>query len=107
MAPVLQPANGVLLVPLTPQPTDALEAHGGEIPVEKLEAMSEAEVKHVADAMEAEAQKEAQAVEQERKAVEAMDEGPEKEVAMAKLCEDEKQATMHAEEARGGQEEMV
>ena len=52
-----------------------MEAHGGEVPVEKLEAMSEEEVKHVADAMEAEAQKEAEAVEEERKAVEAMQEG--------------------------------
>ena len=77
-----------------------MEAHGGLLPVQELDGMSEAEVKDVVAAAQAAAKAEALAVEEERRRVEAMPDGPEKEAAMRQLAEDEAHAALKAEEAR-------
>ena len=71
-----------------------MEAHGGLLPVQELDGMSEAEVKDVVAAAQAAAKAEALAVEEERRRVEAMPDGPEKEAAMRQLAEDEAHAAL-------------
>ena len=58
-----------------------MEEHGGVVPVGKLDEMSEAHVKDLVAAAEAQAKQEAAEVEEERRSVAMMKEGPEKEAA--------------------------